>query len=238
MATKTSKPQTGLLQPDDLGIASACLYAWARDAPKNQSRRLFAFFNSGKHSGASQAHRHLQFLPFEDMKGDSQNEWQLLIDRMTSQVASSPLLRQDLDLPFLHYATELSQDVSAHELHSKYIFLLRTAVCGLRKDSSEAELDENEHIERNGEAIISYNLAMTTDMMAIFPRRSEAAEVPSAGQAAGSVAINGTILGGTLMVKDENEWKTLRETPCILDDMLTTIGYPFPEHVKMDKTRL
>jgi ATP adenylyltransferase len=170
LATKISKPQTGLLEPDDLSLTHACLQAWSKDAPSNQPRRLFAFFNSGEHSGASQAHRHIQFIAFEDMtKGGSQGDWQLLTDRMTSKVALSPLLRRDTDLPFLHYATELWSTISAHDLHSRYISLLRAAVCGSTRQSPAGAYDKDERIEWNGEAVISYNLAMTTDTMAILP---------------------------------------------------------------------
>lgn len=238
LATKTSKPQTDLLESDDLSIAYECLKAWAKDAPKDQPRRLFAFFNSGEHSGASQAHRHLQFLPFEDMKDASGGKWQLLIDRMTTTISESSILRRDPGLPFLHYATELLEDIPAHDLYSKYTSLLRAAVLASRRNTADAEIDHDEPIDHNGKAVISYNLAMTENAMAIVPRRLEAGKVPSSGGAIGSVAINGTILGGTLMVKDEHEWDTLREKPSILDDMLTTIGYPVSENGVLDRTKL
>ena len=52
------------------------------------------------------------------------------------------------------------------------------------------------------------------------------------------MAINGTILGGTLMVKDEHEWRTLREQPAFLDGMLSTIGYPVSEDGVLEQTKL
>lgn len=44
--------------------------------------QLFAFFNSGKHSGASQPHRHIQFLPVEEMVDDANpgKGWRLLLE--------------------------------------------------------------------------------------------------------------------------------------------------------------
>ena len=238
LATKTSKPQTALLESEDLSIAYACLQAWAKDATKDKPRRLFAFFNSGEHSGASQVHRHLQFLPFEDMKGDTLTDWQLLLDQMNDPISPLLSLQRNANLPFLHYATKLSPGISAQKLYSEYTFLLRAAICGSKADKVDFDFDKHEPMEREGEAVISYNLAMTTDMMAILSRRSEAAEVPTRGEPQSSVAINGTILGGTLMVKDEHEWRTLREKPTLLDGMLSEIGYPVSETGIVDKTKL
>ncbi|KAK2732892.1 bifunctional AP-4-A phosphorylase/ADP sulfurylase [Myotisia sp. PD_48] len=105
LATKPFKPQTHLLEADDLQAAYACLRAWetsphdAKHLPREEKllddwrpetppiqkiekqRRLFAFFNSGEHSGASQPHRHLQFLPVEDMKKENDEfNWAPLIE--------------------------------------------------------------------------------------------------------------------------------------------------------------
>lgn len=77
LATKANKKQTHLLEQDDLEATYACLKAW-RDGTES---KLFAFFNSGAHSGASQPHRHLQFLPVEKMHdGEATSSWELLLD--------------------------------------------------------------------------------------------------------------------------------------------------------------
>jgi ATP adenylyltransferase len=52
LATKAFKEQTHLLEEDDLAVTFACLQAW-----RKCGLDLFAFFNSGEHSGASQPHR-------------------------------------------------------------------------------------------------------------------------------------------------------------------------------------
>ena len=82
LATKTNKQQTHILEQDDLEATYACLKAWSQDQGEDgKQKRLFAFFNSGDHSGASQPHRHLQFLPVENMRDHEEaNEWDLLID--------------------------------------------------------------------------------------------------------------------------------------------------------------
>ncbi|KFY25609.1 hypothetical protein V493_04552 [Pseudogymnoascus sp. VKM F-4281 (FW-2241)] len=65
LATKSFESQTELLAPNDLEATYALLAAY--DAA---GHRLFGFFNSGPHSGASQPHRHVQFLPVESMRKD------------------------------------------------------------------------------------------------------------------------------------------------------------------------
>lgn len=76
LATKEYKEQTDKLEEEDLAMTYACLQGWERG-------RLFAFFNSGDHSGASQGHRHIQFLPIEEMRaGQSETQWTPLIDAM------------------------------------------------------------------------------------------------------------------------------------------------------------
>ena len=86
LATKQNKQQTALLEKGDLEATYACLKSWEEGAEKNGLRRLFAFFNSGDHSGASQPHRHVQFLPVEGMfKGRETARWKLLIDLIQEQ---------------------------------------------------------------------------------------------------------------------------------------------------------
>jgi ATP adenylyltransferase len=83
------------------------------------------------------------------------------------------------------------------------------------------------HPSEGGSSPISYNLAMTTSAMAIVPRRNEGAPIKNdQGVEVGSVALNGTLLAGTLMVKLEAEWNALRDDEVQLDDILTAIGIP------------
>ncbi|KIW19976.1 hypothetical protein PV08_00551 [Exophiala spinifera] len=222
IATKDNKPQTGLLEPADLGMTYECLHAWQTHQSDTASQRLFAFFNSGEHSGASQAHRHLQFLSMEDMLGSESQDWGLLIDRMTVPAHPELPLFHDPSCPLLHFSTPLEGRASAEILFSKYQLLLRAALSAASHPGEQ--LNEHINIERDGETTFSYNLAMTRDRMAICPRSREAVAVPGI-DIDSSVALNGTILAGTLMVKHEQEWNILRETPMLLENMLASVGY-------------
>ncbi|KAL2037343.1 hypothetical protein N7G274_009828 [Stereocaulon virgatum] len=65
VATIPYKAQTQLLEVEDLQVTYACLKAWeVKTSEHNVARRLFAFFNSGEHFGASQSHRHVYIALF------------------------------------------------------------------------------------------------------------------------------------------------------------------------------
>lgn len=234
LATKAGKPQTDLLEENDLWVTHACLRAWQESSSHDDAARLFAFFNSGEHSGASQAHRHLQFLPETDMKvgydADKEPSWKLLIDSMEVTAHPSVPLLHNPGLPFVQFATPLETGITPRNLYLKYTLLMTAALSAISHPyevTDSVAYDESVQIEQDGQTTFSYNLAMTTGRMAICPRKAEAASVPGAG-ADSLVAINGTILGGTLMVKNEQHWDALKANPHTLDDILQTIAFPRP----------
>ena len=235
LATKAWKSQTDLLEKDDLEAAYACIKAWEPSDNNSNKNRLFAFFNSGEESGASQPHRHLQFLPVEAMAQDSGDDWRPLIDAVAAQspppTSGSAPYRRLSQLPFAHFALPLSESPSADELHSTYLSLYRAA---LATSPSSSGISQNP--PTTGPAAISYNLAMTESTMMICPRSNESAQIAvdtdGSGEEvaeAGIVALNGTILAGTLMVKAEAEWNELRRNPESLARVLAAIGFPHPD---------
>ncbi|KAJ5157836.1 uncharacterized protein N7482_008936 [Penicillium canariense] len=237
LATKSWKAQTDLLEPVDLDSTYACLRAWdtsssgsnaGHTSPSLSSNRLFAFFNSGDDSGASQPHRHLQFLPVEAMHQPGTDSWAPLIDLVTAQPHNPSSFQSHPALPFAHFALPLPLNPTPEALHEVYIKLYRAAVAA----SQGRDLLDSAALRTDGPAAISYNLAMTLSTMMIAPRRAETARVPVDVAAAGDVAdpgvvsLNGTILAGTLMVKAEAEWDVLRAEPEILGRMLRDVGLP------------
>lgn len=209
LVTRDVKPQTHVLEKGDIAATFACIQAYHADG-----RELFAFFNSGPHSGASQPHRHLQLLPVERMKDgleDVENggQWRVLAEKLTESTQG---------LPFQVFTTGMRPDMSAEERHSSYIELYRRAV--------EAALPDIE-VSGEGEAKISYNLAITSSSMALCPRTAEGTMIKNkSGESIGVVSLNGTVLAGTALVKNEAEWDALRENPDMLLDVLKGIGLP------------
>jgi sulfate adenylyltransferase (ADP) / ATP adenylyltransferase len=268
LATKAFKPQTDLLERDDLSATYACLRAWQPHYPAaspiqerpeagERPRRLFAFYNSGPHSGASQPHRHVQFLPVEAMRGDdgrvrdhgpAVTPWEPLIDLVLAR-PDHPQLTRIRPWPLAHFARALPAEPTPDVLHDIYIELYHRAVAAAEHqtpvddtahsgENNDIEIDESDGNGPIGKpAKISYNLAMTVSGMMICPRRNSEASLPpappssptaNANGSAGRVSPNGTILAGTLMVKTQDEWDILRAQPELLDDILALVGFPPP----------
>lgn len=224
LVTNRFEPQTGLLDYGDLVATYNCIRAYEKE-----NREVFVFFNSGPHSGASQPHRHLQLLPVERMRdglegGDEAGGWGVLADRLVaadrgdgSGSGSGSLL------PFVTFSERLGADVDYRALRSAYLRLYRKACRAVGGDAAplkgqgagasaeeQGEWDSMEDEEE--EAKISYNLAMTRDAMVICPRVAEGDMIRDKdGKEVGRLALNGTVLAGTALVKSQAEWDVLRE---------------------------
>lgn len=142
----------------------------------------------------------------------------------------------------MHFALPLPPDPSPAELHARYRRLYDAAVescrgyAGRYPDEREKVVEEEGEGEgREGAAVISYNLALTTDSMVICPRRREGAVLRDG---LGPVAINGTVLGGTVMVRTEGEWDALRRGGDGLYDLLKAVGIPVEYGVGNENGRL
>lgn len=109
LATKTFKQQTDVLEQGDLEAAYACVKTYWDNGEK-----LFGFFNSGEASGASQPHRHIQFLPVESMRSGIQEgaEWDLLADNL-------------IDAPkpgnYMHHVDRFNTNFSSSTLHLLFV---------------------------------------------------------------------------------------------------------------------
>ncbi|KAL1853232.1 bifunctional AP-4-A phosphorylase/ADP sulfurylase [Diaporthe australafricana] len=216
LITRAFKQQTNLLGADDLAAAHACARAYHEDGG---GQELFVFFNSGEHSGASQPHRHLQLLPVEKMwegLGDGAG-WTVLADQLAGNGDKG-----GIRLPFATFAETIAADISPEALRSAYVRLYRKA-CGA------AGLEERELEDLSSDDVparISYNLAMTRTSLVVCPRLAEGDVVRARdGQEVGRLALNGTVLAGTALVKSEKEWDALRDDPIQLWDILSKIGY-------------
>ncbi|KAK8132985.1 HIT-like domain-containing protein [Apiospora kogelbergensis] len=234
LATSAVKPQTHVLEADDVAAAYACIQAYheaAAGADDHGDRELFAFFNSGPHSGASQPHRHIQLLPVAQMRAgldaaDRGSDWGVLVDALSARrpVAGGGGYKVADGMPFAVLTERIEPEgATAAELHAAYVRLYREAVRMLCPPDKES--GEDDEIPGEGEARISYNLAMTQTTMALCPRVAEGATIRGkSGEEVGSVALNGTVLAGTALVKNEAEWDALRENPANLLEVLSKIG--------------
>jgi ATP adenylyltransferase len=216
LSTKEFERQTDLLAGEDLEAAYACIVAYAAEG-----RELFVFFNSGEHSGASQPHRHLQLLEVGNMRqgliGGDAAGWGVLTDRLVGEGKEDG----SLEVPFWTAGRRINAGMGGRELRECYLELYRRAC---RRAGVEAEG------QTEGEARISYNLAMTREAMVICPRTSEGGPVRGeGGEEVGWLALNGTVLAGTALVKSEREWDALRGEPAQVAEVLQRIGLPVKE---------
>jgi ATP adenylyltransferase len=216
LATKINKVQTAALEPEDLEAAYACLNAWKADQP---GRCLYGFFNSGEHSGASQAHRHLQFVPVEGMKeGDREGKWDVLVDN---------IVEKNAELPFEVFWERIDGETSKKALFEGYQRLYQLALKAVEQYAQHNPGKLELHDTEDGSSSFSYNLGLTTKAMVLMPRRSEGSVLRnSEGKEIGFAALNGTVLAGTMMVKRQEEWDLLRGNNALLDEVLQNIGIP------------
>lgn len=221
LATSVFRPQHHLLDQTDLAAAYACIEAYHLNGEE-----LYVFFNSGGNSGASQPHRHLQLLPVAQMRegldATDASEWNVLVDKASADNTTQ-------QLPFFVATAQLDLAQSPEALHAKYLDLYRQACSAARGTSAYMTDDEpNQADEESGKvpARISYNLALTKTTLAIIPRTSEGSTVltPDEKTPDGFVSLNGTVLAGTALVKNEAEWDALRHDPSHLLRVLEKIG--------------
>lgn len=215
LITRTFKQQTHLLGADDLAAAHACVRAYHEQG----GQELFVFFNSGEHSGASQPHRHLQLLPVDKMREGLEDEaggvgWSVLADRLTEGDGRA-------ELPLATFAERIAEDVTPEALRAAYVGLYRRACAAAGQDESELGDLAGDDVP----AKISYNLGMTRASLVVCPRVAEGDVLRSRdGEEVGRLALNGTVLAGTALVKNEAEWDALRADPDQLRDVLAKIG--------------
>lgn len=141
--------------------------------------------------------------------------WELLADGLTELQAK---------IPFTYFAAPIKGGESPEKLHETYLALHEMARYAIDAFRKRTKRDEGEEM--------SYNLAFTDKLMVILPRVWEGLAFPTGlddPKETGVVALNGTILGGTLLVKDELEWKALQKDGGMLRELLREIGVPFSE---------
>ncbi|KAL7822065.1 hypothetical protein V8C26DRAFT_389828 [Trichoderma gracile] len=252
LATKEFKLQTHLLEESDLQATLACIEAYeqakqtaaankehvdasslAEEGGKAQEEDgLFAFFNGGDHSGASQPHRHIQLLPISRMKDglETGSSWEVLAQQAESLERT----------PFMTFSESITMDTPPAKLHAAYLRLYKKACQAVAQHThagSTAPTDDE--IPSTGESRISYNMAMTKNRLVICPRLSDGCEIKDSETSSpiGFLALNGTVLAGTALVKSEAEWEALKKSPGQLLTVLKSIGVP-REEVKDEQNKL
>jgi ATP adenylyltransferase len=192
LVTKEFMPQTSPLMPHDL-VQTYLLLLAARKAHKN----YFAFYNCGSNSGASQNHKHIQFIEVED-NGPP-------IERL-AKAANLEVSGKPFSLSSVPYANHvyrlptLSNGASPEQLEQvlflPFLSLLDLVISTVR------------HAPDYPPGTPSYNVILTLEHMHLIPRRWETYTLRESGA---TLSINSFGFAGMLMVKSESERQALEQ---------------------------
>ncbi|KAI8721248.1 hypothetical protein NCS52_00572000 [Fusarium sp. LHS14.1] len=222
LATNEFKDQDHLLERDDFAAIRACIDGYDN---AEGGDGLFTFFNSGEFSGASQAHRHIQMIPISRMKDGlgPDSPWSVVADQLT--VKDKLFGTIAAKLPFTAIARNIS-GMDADQLHSTYLTMYQKG-CMVEATLTRHPKHDNEP-SLKGPSRISYNLAMTKDTMVLIPRLSDKIHLEDAnGKPLGiKLSVNGTILAGTVLVKEARDYQMIQKFPGALKRGLERIGVP------------
>lgn len=152
--TQKFKPQTTPLSTSEL-VASYTILNHLKQLKLDEN--WFAFYNCGEESGASQPHKHIQFMTlpknFESYGENLANTSAPFIPTVKDEPLQNP------DLPFAHFVARLpdnASDLTEDDLAMYFVSLLQRALTVLRENEAKS---------------ISYNVVFTTKYMMIIPRK-------------------------------------------------------------------
>ncbi|KAI0266844.1 ATP adenylyltransferase-domain-containing protein [Gloeopeniophorella convolvens] len=192
LVTKEFQSQTAPLLPGDLVQAYLLLRA-ARKA----GQHLFAFYNCGDRSGASQAHKHIQFLPVEDEDGPP-------IERLA---ANARIDKDDKpfslpELPFAHHIRRLALPSSATPAD------LEPALAGAFVELLDLAISSVRHARAaQPPGAPSYNVLLTPRHLYVVPRARETYVLAASRE---PLSVNALGFAGMMLVKSPAELAAVR----------------------------
>lgn len=189
LVTKEFKSQNTPLSPNELGATFAVLRALER-AKKEDNKDWFAFYNCGPQSGASQPHKHIQFMTLPAGFEPFASRLARTSPHFIPNQHQEPL--QDLNLSFAHFVAVLPDDLgddSEEVLTLTFVSLLQRALTVLR----EAHCDH-----------ISYNFCATTKWMMLMPR--------SSGSYEDKMGVNSCGVMGLFLCKNKELFDLVKDT--------------------------
>ncbi|BGP21007.1 hypothetical protein JCM10213v2_009186 [Rhodosporidiobolus nylandii] len=180
------RPQTSDLLPSDLAVAWRVVKSYAEEG-----REAVCFFNGGPLAGASQAHLHLQFTPFQHSLPPACEALARSLpypppspsstSSPSSDLARSEKLAARLPVPWVHFylplpscltsSSSASSSSAREALFETYQTLLATRTAYLSTLPESA-------LPPAGPKRESYNLFLTSSFMHLVPRTDRLVRVP------------------------------------------------------------
>ncbi|KZT41511.1 HIT-like protein [Sistotremastrum suecicum HHB10207 ss-3] len=190
LVTKEFASQSSPLTPSDLFQSYAIL-----EAAKRANQPLFAFYNCGDLSGASQPHKHVQFIPAENNGPPIEK----LANAQQVEEQDRPFVISSL--PYANFIVRFPRGMSSQSDDSKTEILA---------DSFMSLLDLVIHAVRYcpdyPTGAPSFNVVLTIDHLYVFPRRQENHTLRETGDL---LSVNALGFAGMLLVKSETELKAV-----------------------------
>lgn len=151
LVTKEFESQNSPLTPSQL-YDTFCLLVHLK---QKDSKNWFAFYNCGSESGASQPHKHVQFLTFPENFVPFPQTLTASSTSFIPDANKEPL--QNSDLPFAHFVAKLPTiDALDKETMSMCFSALLQSVLNIQR--------------HNNSSHISYNVVLTTEYIMLVPR--------------------------------------------------------------------
>jgi ATP adenylyltransferase len=187
LVTKAYQSQQSPLFPSDLLQAYDLL-----DAARRTGRPFFGFYNCGDRSGASQHHKHLQFLP-------GTPPLEALARAARLEVADRPFTLPAL--PYANHVVRLPPALSsagpeerAQTLAGAFLSVLDLAIATVR------------HAPDYPAGPPSYNVILTPEHIHVIPRQLEYATLASGEP----LSVNSLGFAGCVLVKSEEELEAVK----------------------------
>ncbi|KDQ21308.1 hypothetical protein BOTBODRAFT_25725 [Botryobasidium botryosum FD-172 SS1] len=205
VVTKEFKSQTTPLSPPDL----VNMYLFLRAAMK-AGQTLLGYYNCGDRSGASQAHKHVQFLPV----GEDGPPIERIARAQQVEAPDRPFSIGAL--PFAHHIFRFPRSIYGQNpeqleetLGQAFLALIDLTITTIRHQPSHPSGPPN------------YNMLMTLEHLYIVPRMKEAHVLVETGDA---MSVNACGFAGMLLVKSEKELEAVKSEGVL--NILKEVGMP------------
>lgn len=193
LVTRGYISQSSPLMPDDLVQTYSLLVAG-----RKANMHIFAFYNCGDLSGASQPHKHLQFIPMEDEDGPPIEH---LARSVKLETADKPFSLTSL--PYANHVyrfpdrfRSFPKDQTEQIISQAFLSLLDLAISTIRHDPDYPESRP------------SYNVVITLDHIHLIPRKQEHHILDETGD---KLSVNALAFAGMLLVKSEAELEAVKK---------------------------
>ncbi|CAB4253344.1 similar to Saccharomyces cerevisiae YDR530C APA2 Diadenosine 5',5''-P1,P4- tetraphosphate phosphorylase II (AP4A phosphorylase), involved in catabolism of bis(5'-nucleosidyl) tetraphosphates [Maudiozyma barnettii] len=212
LITNEFKDQLSALTPEELMTSYKLITKMDNE---DENKRHMVIYNSGPQSGSSQNHKHLQlielpqkFIPFQDTLTNGK-------DHFLPSIKDEPL--QDNKVSFAHFVLPLpeeSEEVTEDLLAMCYFSLLQRTLTFFQ-----------DWLNETPDLVKSYNLLLTKQWICLVPRSNIKAKSLNVG-------FNALGYAGILLIKDQESFDEIIETPTIVDDLLLECGFPSTAGIK------